>query len=874
MPGCQVFVTTELAPLLPGGAGAVVGLLAERLRDEGLPVAVLLITPEPVTVPPDLAGHVEVVAPGECDAAAPIPALARSRAAGEALGRLARRRPVSRAEFVDFDGLGFWALCHRAELALAAVTLSVRFHGPVDLLADAMGVEACDWPPVRVMEAESLRMADAVVVPGQAIAELAVKRYALDRDRVVLGQPPVPPIEPVPRRPAGVPEFVTVGRLGEMKGSHDLVDAAVRLLDDGVEVSVRFLGGDGWSLTAQRPMREWLAERIPERHRGRLTFEGPVPRSRLGPALSSAWAVVVPSRFESFCLAAHEARALGHAVVVPDLAAFRGLLHHPTGALVYDGTADGLGQALRRIAADPALREALASSPLPPYTDPLGPYRAAPPTPRHPRVQAGLATAATKRVEAAIAAAVPPSRAGGAARAARRLLRGLPGPVARAAVRIVPRRAKDRFRRLADWRHEQARREDEQRRSQLTARIVGGAFPPLDTPEVSVVIPCYNQGGLLEGAIRSVFEQTFSSWEIVVVDDGSDDTATRAVLDGLSWPRTRLIRQANLGLPSARNTGMQMARGRFLVPLDADDELAPTFLERLHSTLEPRPEAAFAQCWAELFGDVSAIWVPRPYNPYQLLLSNSVVGCVLLRRAAWAAVGGYAEDMVDGNEDWDLWLRLLDRGWGQATVAEPLFRYRKHGISMSVETEANFEAARVAMPGRHPRLYTPDRVRALKVGHYPWVSVIAPPGAPSLAVQSLDDRQVLADVASATGKVVVDWTGVRAAAADTLRRLARALEDHPDAYAAVPLGPDGGPIAVRRWNVVDPDAEPDAVVEVALDADGERLDPASWRGRHPDPAWTVDTRSVPAGLAVQRQRPEEEGPFPSWLRAAWAEAGA
>ena len=237
------------------------------------------------------------------------------------------------------------------------------------------------------------------------------------------------------------------------------------------------------------------------------------------------------------------------------------------------------------------------------------------------------------------------------------MVRALPGWGARLAVRVVPRSLKDRFRAAADWRVEAERRAGQQRRRAVEGRITAGAFPELVDPEVTIVIPCFNQGAFIDDALMSVFEQTFTSFEIIVVDDGSTDPDTIAHLDRLDWPRTRLVRQENQGLPGARNAGMRLAEGRFLVPLDADDEIAPEFLEVLRSAVEERPDAAYAHCWSELYGDEEATWVARPFNPYLLALSNSVVGCVLMRTEAWKQVGGYDETMIHGNEDWDMWLR-------------------------------------------------------------------------------------------------------------------------------------------------------------------------------------------------------------------------
>lgn len=841
-----VFVTPEYEGVTAGGAGALVARLRSRLRETGEETRVLLVLDDPA---PDVPGDVDVVLVDPVrDGDVDDPRsrfVARSRAAARGLSRLLEGVGGDvRVEFTDFDGLAFWALTHRADHGLVIVPCSVRFHGPVDLMWEATGSGHEEWESVRAMERGVFACADAVIVPAEAWVTPVAARYGLDAERVLVGEPEVPALPEVRRAPASNPEFVCVGRLGEVKGSHDLVDAAIRVLSRHPDARFRFIGPDGWSATASKPMSEWLAERIPEDLRPRMLFEGSVPRDELPELLGSAWAAVVPSRFESFCLVAHELRRAGLPVVVPDLPPFENF-DEATGAIRFDGSVAGLVEALDSLITDLTLGDRLATAPPPRLGDPLAPYHQ-PVAVRHPRVQAGLATAAMKALEDTI----PPEPEPGARRVAKAALRWLPDPVARAAVRLLPQTVKDRFRSVASWPEEAARREHAARRDALLQRIRAGGFPELESPRTSIVIPCYNQGHFLEDALLSVFAQTDPSWEIIVVDDGSDDPDTVAVLDALSFPRTTLIRQDNRGLPGARNAGMHRARGRFLVPLDADDELAPTFLERLGDELERHPEAAYAQCWSELFGDQSAIWVNRPFNPYQMLLSNSVVGCVLLRREAWAAVGGYSEDMTEGNEDWDLWLKLLSAGWDQVEVHEPLFRYRKHGVSMSVETEARFEQARRRMPARHPELYR--RARELKARWYPWISVVVEGGGhDDLVQQDFGDLEVLpvgprTDLARAVagrgwtlreesrdvpmaltlarGKVIADWSRVNGAAPDLLAEWADAFE-HDDGLDVV-RDDDGEPLAWRASSIVRPEvaalvaASPLPVVEQSREEAG------------------------------------------------------
>ena len=887
-----VFVTSELSPLTPGGAGAVVARLRDRLAERGNRVSVILVA----DVEGDLPDGVTAVgtAPSFED---------RSRLAAKALQQLVSDHRPDLIEIQDFDGLAFRALAFRGDIGVDRIPVQVRFHGPADLMFEAIGVEPPEIAVARSMESSSYAMADRVVVPSTGIAGFAVNRYELEPDRVSVGQPPLPVLRAVDRSPASEPTLLCVGRLGEVKGTHDLVAAAISLLREHPEMRLVLVGEDGWSATAMKPMSEWLVEDlIPADVADRIEIVGRLEGEALDRRIAEAWAVVVPSRFESFNLVAHEARAAGLPVIVPDLPAFSGMLDEHTGALVYDGTVDGLTDAMRTIVEDSDFRERLSTAPLPVYTDSLDPYDTLPAV-RHPRSQAGLATAAVQRLERVQPPEIDEPTVSIDERSMIRrtgfsALMALPEPTAERLVNAVPGgwRAKLGF--VADWRDEMRQRKIDAEaaaeaarvatnRADLDARVAGGEFPDLESPLVSVVIPCHDDGKYLDDSIRSVFEQTMDSFEVIVVDDGSTDAGTVTVIDELPWTRTRVIRQENRGLSAARNAGMSVARGSYVVPLDADDQLEPEYLERMVEALEADPDAAFAACRARLFEDIDTVWIPRPYNPYQLVLSNSIVGCVLLRRDAYLAVGGYDETMRHGNEDWDLWLRLLEAGWGVVEVPDVLFRYRKHGISMSVETEARFEQGRAELVERHPDLYTPQRLATMKRDFYPMISIIvgSDDGVSMLALQDIDDAELVAigdaDAAAATlasardwpievapaihdavqaasGKFVVYWNGVDQADPQTLARLAEYLEAEPSLGAAR-TGDTEPIVMVRRWSLLDPDAPAEIATIDAMGTGADQLHP----GAFPDPDWIFP--SVIDDVPVQRQRPEEEGHIPSWI---------
>ncbi len=850
------FVSTELAPQAPGGAGFLLEELRSRLVDAGHRVSIVLVADE-VDGDPGEGVH---LAHGDDAAGWDLSFMARSKAAAEQLARLHAEEPIDHIEIQDFDGLGFWALTHRRDLGISEIPISVRFHGPVDLQIEAMGAATDDLEAVAVMEREVFSMADRILVPSPGIKDLVLDRYVVEPDRVLVAPPPVRTVAVEQQWRPGGDSFLVIGRLGEVKGSHDMVRAALPVLEDHPELSVVFAGSDGWSASEARPMREWLEELIPDDLTSRFTFTGQLDRAGLAERIATCRAVVVPSRFESFNLAAHEARRMGAPVIVPDIAAFRDLLDAGTGAIVFDGTVEGLRSALMAAAGDDGLLASVAARPAPPEGRWEGPYEAIDVEPWHLRSQGGMATAAIARLEAAWLEPRrrPPESMG------RRLLRRVPDGLYGSVKRLVPNAVKDRIKAATDLGIEADRRRWEERFDRAVARVAS-----MDAAEgpanVSVVIPCYNQGGFVREAVLSVFEQTDGGFEVIIVDDGSDDGTTTPLLASLELPRVTVIHQDNRGLPAARNAGIARSRAEYVVTLDADDMLVDTYVETLRRALDADPGAAYAHCWAELVGDTHMIWATRPFNRYQLMLSNSVVGCVMMRRAAWEAVGGYDETMRTGNEDWDLWIRLMAGGYGQVQIRDPLFRYRKHGVSMSVETESRYEAALADRVHRHPDLYSVGYLTRLKEQDYPLVSLVVDDGSPVREAPSGEVQLVrrggrtlpeaLGDVRGKYVTYLPDGTSVT-------------LGDVHDACAMLESMPEVGVICsssddpvtvVRTWSVFDPDA-PSAIAEGWCDASAPmRLSP----GDHPDQRWMVPGSIN--DLPVLRQRPEEAGRLPDWV---------
>ncbi len=204
------------------------------------------------------------------------------------------------------------------------------------------------------------------------------------------------------------------------------------------------------------------------------------------------------------------------------------------------------------------------------------------------------------------------------------------------------------------------------------------------TPKVSVVIPCYDLGRYVDKAVESVLAQTFQDFEIVVVDDGSTDPTTTRLLSDYDRPRTRVVSIAHRGLAAARNVGIAETTGPYVCALDADDRLEPTFLEKAARLLDEDASIDFVSAWLRRFDGADSTWQPERCDLVTLLAEDTVLTSALVRREAVLAVGGYDEKMpAQGDEDWDLWLSLVERGGRGVILPEVLFHYRVRPGSMS-----------------------------------------------------------------------------------------------------------------------------------------------------------------------------------------------
>ena len=207
-------------------------------------------------------------------------------------------------------------------------------------------------------------------------------------------------------------------------------------------------------------------------------------------------------------------------------------------------------------------------------------------------------------------------------------------------------------------------------------------------PLISVIIPAYNAEQTISETVRSVLKQTLSDFEVIIIDDGSQDL-TLEILSGITDSRIKVFSHPNAGACVSRNRGFAQAQGEFIAFLDADDLWTPDKLEAQLAALQANPQAAVAYSWTNCIDEAGQFLRRGNHlslngDIYAELLLSDVLengSTSLIRREALAAVGGFDESLAAA-QDWDLYLRLAVN-YQFVVVPSPQVLYRISTNSMS-----------------------------------------------------------------------------------------------------------------------------------------------------------------------------------------------
>jgi glycosyltransferase involved in cell wall biosynthesis len=233
-------------------------------------------------------------------------------------------------------------------------------------------------------------------------------------------------------------------------------------------------------------------------------------------------------------------------------------------------------------------------------------------------------------------------------------------------------------------------------------------------PDVSVVIPSFNDGQFLIEAIASCERVAPQNSELIVVNDGSKQPRTLEILETLRAAGYFVVDQVNQGLATARNTGIGLACGRYILPLDTDNKIRAAFIEDAIRVLDSSPRIGIVYGYRQFFGMRTGLDEVAEFDLDELLTFNYIDACAVFRKQVWDDCGGY-DKAVSPLEDWELWISAAEKGWRFHRLPQVTFEYRVRPESLlSKVDDAEFlDRLLEYIMTKHYEIYKPRLVKQL-----------------------------------------------------------------------------------------------------------------------------------------------------------------
>ena len=233
-------------------------------------------------------------------------------------------------------------------------------------------------------------------------------------------------------------------------------------------------------------------------------------------------------------------------------------------------------------------------------------------------------------------------------------------------------------------------------------------------PRISIIVPCYNGARYIRETLDCLQKQTIDDWECVIVNDGSTDNSLEILKEyAAKDSRYKYIDKENEGPSIARNTAIAASSGKYILPLDADDLIAPSYAEKAIEYLESHPKCKLVYCKAEFFGDRNEPFELHEYNYNELPYCNSIFCSCIYRHVDFDKTIGYNPNMRFRNEDWDFLLSLLNENDEVYCLPEVLFFYRQHGMTRNNNLDERYAYANLQMVMNHPDIYAKNKERTV-----------------------------------------------------------------------------------------------------------------------------------------------------------------
>lgn len=221
----------------------------------------------------------------------------------------------------------------------------------------------------------------------------------------------------------------------------------------------------------------------------------------------------------------------------------------------------------------------------------------------------------------------------------------------------------------------------------------------MKTPRVSILMPVYKTAPYLREAMDSILSQTFTDYELIVLNDCSPDNADE-ILDTYSDPRiVRYRGEKNVGLSNILNVGIGMARGKYIARMDSDDLSLPERLQIQVDYLESHTDIDLVSVGMQLFGAKDEVWVREP-NPDKVKINALFHSPILHASSMWRRASfedndlHFRQEMVP-SEDYDLWTRALAKGLKLVNLRQVLYKYRIHPAQATTRTDLTAQKDRI-----------------------------------------------------------------------------------------------------------------------------------------------------------------------------------
>ena len=220
-------------------------------------------------------------------------------------------------------------------------------------------------------------------------------------------------------------------------------------------------------------------------------------------------------------------------------------------------------------------------------------------------------------------------------------------------------------------------------------------------PLVSVIVPIYNAAPYLQETLDSILASTYRPIEVVMVDDGSkDDSLAIAQSYCKKHKECQVISQENRGVSTARNTAIRAAHGTYVLPVDADDKIADTLIQKAVDVMIRNDQVRVVGCRSWMFGAANREWKLPKFSLALLARKNMIPATALYRKSDWERCGGYCEQEIY-REDWDFWISMMELGGTFYKIDEVLFFYRIHKESRRVLAKGRKKIIVDAINRRH-----------------------------------------------------------------------------------------------------------------------------------------------------------------------------